>query len=42
MHTAYGTKSKPDLKIVGWWRPEQATLAPPDNDLNDAIPDLSK
>jgi hypothetical protein len=42
MHTAFGTKSKPDLKIVGWWRPEQATLAPPDTDLNDAIPDLSK
>jgi hypothetical protein len=42
MNTAFGTKSKPDLKIVGWWRPEQTTIAPPDNDLNDAIPDLSK
>jgi hypothetical protein len=42
MNTAFGTKSKPDLRIVGWWRPEQATLAPPDNDLNDPIPDLSK
>jgi hypothetical protein len=42
MHTAYGTKSKPDLRICGWWRPEQTTLAPPDNDLNDPIPDLSK
>jgi hypothetical protein len=43
MHTSYGTKSKPDFKIVGWWRPEQTTIAPPDNDLNDAIiPDLSK
>ena len=41
MHTAYGTKSKPNLKIVGWWRPEQTAIAPPD-DLNDAIPDLSK
>jgi hypothetical protein len=42
MHTSFGTKSKPDLKIVGWWRPEQTTLAPPDNGLNDEIPDLSK
>jgi hypothetical protein len=42
MNTAFGTKSKPDFKIVGWWRPEQTTIAPPDNDLNDAIPDLSK
>ena len=42
MHTDYGTKSKPDLKILGWWRPEQTTLAPPDNDLSDAIPDLTK
>jgi hypothetical protein len=42
MQTAFGTKSKPDFKIVGWWRPEQTTLAPPDNDLNDEIPDLSK
>jgi hypothetical protein len=42
MHTAFGTKSKPDLKIVGWWRPEQTAIAPADNDLNDQIPDLSK
>jgi len=42
MSTAFGTKAKPDLRIVGWWRPEQTTLAPPANDLNDAIPDLSK
>jgi hypothetical protein len=41
MHTAFGTKAKPDLRIVGWWRPEQTAIAPP-NDLNDAIPDLSK
>ena len=42
MNTAFGTKSKPDLKIVSWWRPEQTAIAPPDNDLNDKIPDLSK
>jgi hypothetical protein len=42
MHTSFGTKSKPDFKIVGWWRPEQTTLAPSDNDLDDEIPDLSK
>jgi hypothetical protein len=42
MHTSYGTKSKPDLRIVGWWgRPETTSIAPPD-DLNDPIPDLSK
>jgi hypothetical protein len=41
MNTAFGTKSKPDLRIVGWWMPKQATLAPP-ADLSDAIPDLSK
>jgi hypothetical protein len=42
MSTAFGTKAKPDLKIVGWWRPEQTTIAPPDDDLNDKIPDLTK
>ena len=42
MQTAFGMKSKPDFKIVGWWRPEQPSIAPPDNDLNDPIPDLSK
>jgi hypothetical protein len=31
MHTAFGTKSKPDLKIVGWWRPEATSIAPPDD-----------
>jgi hypothetical protein len=41
MTTDYGMKSKPDLRIVGWWRPEQTSIAPSD-DLNDAIPDLSK
>jgi hypothetical protein len=31
MHTSYGTKSKPDFKIVGWWVPETTTsIAPPD------------
>jgi len=31
MHTSYGTKSKPDLKIVGWWQPtETPSIAPPD------------
>jgi hypothetical protein len=42
MQTSYGTKSKPDLKIVGWWRPETTSIAPPDTGLNDAIPDLSE
>jgi len=42
MQTAFDTKAKPDLKIVGWWRPEATAIAPPDNDLNDPIPDLSK
>jgi hypothetical protein len=32
MHTDYGAKSKPDLKIVGWWRPETTSIAPTDND----------
>jgi hypothetical protein len=41
MQTSYGMKAKPDLKIVGWWRPETTSIAPP-NDLNDAIPDLTK
>jgi hypothetical protein len=41
MNTAFGTKSKPDFQIVGWWRPEQTTIAPP-ADLNDPLPDLSK
>jgi hypothetical protein len=30
MHTSYGTKSKPDFKIVGWWVPETTSIAPPD------------
>jgi hypothetical protein len=30
MHTSYGTKSKPDFKIVGWWRSETTSIAPPD------------
>jgi hypothetical protein len=42
MQTAFGQKSRPNLTIVSWWRPEQTTIAPPDNDLNDTIPDLSK
>jgi hypothetical protein len=43
MNTAFGTKSKPDLRIVGWWRPEQTAIAPPDGDrLDDEIPDLSR
>jgi hypothetical protein len=36
-----GMKSKPSLRIVSWCRPETTTITPPD-DLNDAIPDLSK
>jgi hypothetical protein len=31
MRTAFGTKSKPDLKVVGWWRAEQTSIAPPDD-----------
>jgi hypothetical protein len=42
MTTDYGMKSKPDLRIVGWWPPEATTIAPTDNDLNDQVPDLSK
>jgi hypothetical protein len=41
MTTAYGTRSKPCLRVVDWWRPEAPGIAPPD-DLNDTIPDLSK
>ena len=41
MNTRYGMKAKPTLRIVDWWLPKQATIAPPD-DLNDEIPDLSK
>ena len=42
MTTAYGTRSKPCLRVVDWWRPEAPGIAPADNDLNDPIPDLSK
>jgi hypothetical protein len=31
MHTDYGTKSKPDLRIVGWLRQEAPAIAPPDD-----------
>jgi hypothetical protein len=31
MNTAFGTKAKPDLRIVGWWRPETPSIAPPDD-----------
>ena len=31
MQTSYGMKSKPDLKIVGWWRSETPSITPPDN-----------
>jgi hypothetical protein len=31
MNTAFGTKSKPDLRIVGWWRRDAPSIAPPDN-----------
>jgi hypothetical protein len=41
MNTAYGARSKPSLPIVAWWNPEAPSIAPSD-DLNDAIPDLSK
>jgi hypothetical protein len=43
MSTKYGMKSRPVLKIVGWWRPDAGpAIAPPDNALNDPIPDLSR
>jgi hypothetical protein len=42
MNTHYGTKSKPSLKIVDWWKPDATPIAPTDNDLNDKIPDLTK
>jgi hypothetical protein len=42
MTTAYGPRSRPDLRVVDWWRPEALGIAPADNDLNDPIPDLSK
>jgi hypothetical protein len=31
MHTDYGAKSKPNFQIVGWWRPEAPSIAPPDD-----------
>ena len=31
MHTAWGTKAKPDLRIVGWWQPQTPSIAPPDD-----------
>jgi hypothetical protein len=31
MNTRFGTKAKPDLRIVDWWRPETPSIAPPDN-----------
>jgi hypothetical protein len=31
MHTDYGTKSKPDLRIVGWVRTEAPAIAPPED-----------
>jgi hypothetical protein len=45
MNTSFGLNSKPSLKVVGWWKPETVAspaVAPPDGDLNDPIPDLSK
>jgi hypothetical protein len=41
MSTNFGMKSKPSLKIVGWWKPETTTTALLDDSLNDPIPDLS-
>ena len=33
MSTAYGTRSKPCLRIVDWWRPDETpAIAPTDND----------
>jgi hypothetical protein len=29
MRTRYGMKSKPDLKIVGWWKPPETTAIAP-------------
>ena len=31
MQTRYGQKPRPDLKIVGWWKPEAPSITPPDN-----------
>jgi hypothetical protein len=32
MQTRYGQKPRPDLKIVGWWKPpETPSITPPDN-----------
>ena len=31
MNTRFGTKAKPNLKIVDWWRPETPSIAPPDD-----------
>jgi hypothetical protein len=29
MHTDYGTKSKPDFQIIGWWSAATPSIAPP-------------
>jgi hypothetical protein len=31
MNTRFGTKAKPDLHIVDWWRPEAPSIAPTDD-----------
>jgi hypothetical protein len=31
MNTRFGTKAKPDLRIVDWWKPETPSIAPPDD-----------
>jgi hypothetical protein len=41
MSTNFGMKSKPSLRIVGWWKSETTTTAVLDNSLDDPIPDLS-
>jgi hypothetical protein len=44
MPTRYGVKSRPYFRILNWSTPgaEQPAIAPPVNDLDDPIPDLSK
>jgi hypothetical protein len=38
MTTRYGMKSRPVLKIVDWWRPDNGTTAIAPPELNDKIP----
>ena len=31
MNTRFGVRSRPDLRICGWWNPDAPTIAPPDD-----------